>query len=126
MSTSATDKRSARCAFVYLLIAIFVAFFGAVYEHYSHGVYSYSMLYAFAYPLIGGTMLFSLFFMCGFSHPPAFARNAWHSGVATLTVGSIVKGVLEIYGTDSSLRAIYTPVGVMFLLVAVMFYILKK
>ncbi len=123
MSTSATNKKT---SFVYLLIAIFTAFAGAVYEYYSHGVYSNAMLYAFAYPLVGGTLSFSTLDMLNTALPPTLARNAWHSGIATLTVGSVIKGVLEIYGTTNSLTAVYTPIGVALLATAVVFYILKK
>ena len=38
-------------ALIYLAAALLCAFFGAVYERFSHEVYSYSMIYAFAVPL---------------------------------------------------------------------------
>ena len=40
----------------YLLVTILCAFFGAVYELFSHGVYAYGMLYGFAFPLLGGAL----------------------------------------------------------------------
>ena len=39
---------------VYLSVTVFSALFGAVYELFSHGVYSYCMIYAFAFPLLLG------------------------------------------------------------------------
>ena len=108
LSTSDTKKT----AFVYLLIALFCVLFGAVYEHFSHEVYSGYMIYAFAFPLVGGTLPFlALDLFPWKKYPSTIARNLYHSGIATLTVGSILQGVLEIYGTTNSLCGIYWVVG---------------
>ena len=40
----------------YLTASVFCALFGAVYELFSHGVYSYWMIYAFAFPLLLGAI----------------------------------------------------------------------
>lgn len=58
-----SDKKTAaeyadkltRYSFIYLAAAIFCALFGAVYEFFSHGVFSFFMIYAFAIPLAAGT-----------------------------------------------------------------------
>lgn len=106
------EKRAKKTAFVYLLIALFCAFFGAVYEVFSHDVYSGYMIYAFAFPLAGGTLPFLAMSLCSTKrYPNAIARNLYHSGIATLTVGSIIRGVLDIYGTTNSLSGIYWIVG---------------
>ena len=39
-------------------------------------------------------------------------------GIATLTVGSIYKGVLEIYGTSTNFEIIYLIVGLAFCILA--------
>lgn len=39
-----------------LAATLFFAFFGAVYEAFGHGVYSYFMIYAFAFPLLMGVL----------------------------------------------------------------------
>ena len=44
--------------YIYLLVTILCAAFGAVYELFSHGVFSYYMLYAFGVPLLGGVLPF--------------------------------------------------------------------
>lgn len=115
MYTSDIDlnhKRAARTALVYLLISLFCVLLGAVYELYSHEVYSYYMLYAFCFPLVGGTTVFSILgFLELKKYPNGIARNLYHSGIATLTVGSIIRGVLDIYGTTNSLSDYYWPVG---------------
>ncbi len=116
MCTSGIDgtaKRAGKTALVYLLVSVFCAIFGAVYELFSHEVYSFYMLYAFAFPLVGGTLPFLL--MAVFSarkYPNVFVRNLYHSALATLTVGSIVRGILDIYGTTNHLSEYYWIVGI--------------
>ena len=114
MYTSDIDipKRSAKTAFVYLLVGLFCAFFGAVYELFSHEVYSYYMIYAFAFPLLGETLPFLIICLTRPKHyPSATARNLYHAGIVTLTVGSIIRGVLDIYGTTNALSDSYWYVG---------------
>ncbi len=52
--TSVIDKngkKSGRTSLNYLWISLFCLLFGAVYELFSHGVYSMYMIYAFVFPL---------------------------------------------------------------------------
>ena len=108
-------KRASKTAFVYLLVSLFCVLFGAVYERFSHEVYSYYMLYAFTFPLVGGSLVFMILsFLNLKKYPNAVSRNLYHSGIATMTVGSIVRGVLDIYGTTNVLEGYYWPVGVVF------------
>ena len=103
-----TAKKARKTAFVYFLISLFCILFSAIYELFSHGVYSFYMIFAFAFPLVGGTLPF---FVIALSHakkyPGIVARNLYHSGIATLIVGSIVHGVLDIYGTTNHLLSFY-------------------
>ena len=100
----------------YLCAAIFCAFFGAVYERFGHGVYSYFMLYAFAFPLILGALPAILCGLRGVA--PPVSRKLWGAGVATLTVGSLFRGVLDIYGATNALGRVYWVAGVGLLLTA--------
>jgi hypothetical protein len=56
----------------------------------------------------------------GVFFPGRFTRRAWYSGLAALTVGSIFKGVLDIYGTTNKLIAVY-PVAAAMLICAAVF-----
>lgn len=139
MFTSDKNVLASRLALRYLAAALFVAVFCAVYEHFSFGVYSWFMVYAFAFPLVGGTLPYLL---CAVSDgrqmpgpaaadglqearlavasdrtwlPGPAARGFFHAGIATLTVGSIVAGVVEIYGTTNRLTAIYWLAGALLL-----------
>lgn len=125
MFTSVTDKarRGLVAGWVYLAISLFCLVFGVIYEHFSHGVYSNAMVYAFAYPLCLGT--FPFFTVCTFGGKlkdrillSGASAHLWAYGVATLTVGSILSGVLEIYGTDSALLIVYPIAGAVLLLAA--------
>lgn len=113
--TSDTDhklRRSAKTCLVYLLTACFCALFGGIYESFSHGVYSYPMLYAFAYPLIGGGLPFLILGLSRCKvYPGAMEAAIYHCGIATLTLGSIIRGVLEIYGTTNYLTVYYLYAG---------------
>ena len=114
MSTSATASKipdRQKLILVDLIASLFCALFGAVYERYSHGVYSYAMIYAFAYPLALGVLPMYLIWILHALYPPKTLRCLWHAGIATLTVGSIVTGVLEIYGTTNPLTIVYPILG---------------
>jgi len=94
-----------------LIAALFCVLFGAVYESFSHGVYAYGMLYAFAFPLVLGVLPLLLIAMLRGRHPNRLARSAYHAGIAALTVGSLVSGALEIYGTTNPLTVVYWIAG---------------
>ena len=116
---STQDARE-RLAFGYLLVTIFTALFGAVYELFSHGVYAYGMLYAFAFPLLGGVLPCLLQKRQGVRLPSDTALQLWHFGISALTVGSLFSGALEIYGTNSRLTAVYWLAGGACLLLSVL------
>ena len=105
-----SENRYSSVIGAYLLSTVFCALFGAVYERFGHEVYSYFMIYAFAFPLLFGAVPF--FLMQKREIPfPGKAAELIHAGVAALTVGSIVQGALEIYGTSNPLTVAYWVAG---------------
>ncbi len=117
-----------------LVASLFTAFFGAVYEHFSHGVYSYYMIYAFAIPLAGG-LLPLLLLLSAYARsavrkdvrlPGRLANGAWNAGLATLTVGCVMKGVLDIYGTSNGLLAVYPVAGAILLATGLFAYCFRR
>lgn len=94
-----------------IIAALFCAFFAAVYESFSFGVYSYFMLFAFAVPLFGCSLPYSIMVYKNKNIPDSAALRLWNSGIASLTVGSIIQGVIEIYGTTNYLTVIYAIAG---------------
>ena len=102
-----------------LLAALLCAVFGAVYEHFSFGVYSPYMVYAFAAPLLLGVLPFLLLAMRERPVlPPRLAGTLWHAGIAALTAGAVFRGILDIYGTASALTRIYWIAGIVLLAAA--------
>ncbi len=93
-----------------VIATVFLALFGAIYEVFSHEVYSYFMIYAFAVPLTFGVLLYTLLLIFK-KYPGRVALNLWNSGIAALSVGCVFRGVLEIYGTTNSFSAVYPVAG---------------
>ncbi len=89
-----------------------VAAFAAIYELFSHQVYSRFLIFAFLIPLFGGVLPYSLLSGSQRSKKPGIlAQCLYNSGLATLTAGSIFQGILEIYGTTSHLSIVYWTIG---------------
>lgn len=110
-----------RSGFGYLLISIFFAVFGAVYEIFSHEVYSFYMIYGFMIPLTGGTLpflWFGLFTKADYPNPST--GMFYHCGILTLAVGSIVRGILDIYGTSNGLVWFYWIAGSVLIVMAIL------
>ena len=104
------ERRYFAAVGAYLLATALCALFGAVYELFSHGVYSYFMIYAFSVPLMLGVMPYTLLLISR-KVPGRAALNLWNSGIAALSVGCVFRGVLEIYGTTNSLSVLYAVAG---------------
>lgn len=126
--TSDTDntKLWLRRALVFTSVSLFLTLFGAVYEMFSHGVYSYSMIYAFAYPLVLGA--FPSIIMAMLSRPckGSVAFDLYVFAIAFATVGSLIDGVLEIYGTSNRYMVIFNVVSVLLLAASVILWIVKR
>lgn len=105
---------------IYIFATIFVAVFGYVYEYFGHGAHSMAMSYAFLYPLVLGLLASLMLSRIGGvkkSYYRGYVRaglNLFHAGVATLTAGSILLGIVEIFGTTYKLLFLYTVVGCTF------------
>ena len=119
---TSVNKMWVRHSLIQLAITIFFALFGAVYEYFGHGVYSYFMIYAFAVPLLLGVLPFSLM---AYSKRFRYKKPAvlcWNAGIITITTGSAFKGVLEIYGTTNNLLLVYPAAGILMIITACILY----
>lgn len=125
-SDSKQKRKMAATGFVYLLVSFFCILFGAVYEYFSHGVYSCFMVYAFVIPLVGGTLPFFAMAFGDRPVPNRVSQNLYHSGIAALTTGFLFKGALEIYGTTNRLVSVYWIMGSIFVLTAVFLHCLCR
>ena len=100
--------------------ALFLAAFGAVYEHFSFGVYSNYMIYSFAFPLIAGLLLV---LAAAGKHPPSpRTLLLLHSSSAAFAVGSITAGILRISGREHSLLIVYPVLGLLLCISALASY----
>ena len=111
----------------YAAAALGTALFAAVYECFSHRVYSSFMIFAFLIPLLGGVLPCSVLTAATPRRQPGMlSRSFYTSAVAALTAGSLFQGILEIYGTTSRLSRIYWLTGAILLLLALLFYGIER
>ena len=128
-----------RSGTAYLIASMIVAAAGWLYELFSHGVYSNYMIYSFMVPLACGALPDILAATRGCRSIKrsgcARAAHATHdaapcaapalrlAAVVTLTAGSLIKGVLDIYGTTNRLLVIYPVIGLALAIAALAAYI---
>ena len=128
ISDKGTSQLSWKSLLPITLTTVFVFVFAKIYGIFSHGVSSAFMSYAFLLPL---SLIFlpKLLNLCTGNRLwngsleteegekklflSSLASFLWKSGVAVLTVGSLYKGVLDIYGTSGSFEWVYLVVGVL-------------
>ena len=128
ISDNKTSQLSWKSLLPITLTTVFVFVFAKIYGIFSHGVSSAFISYAFLLPL---SLIFfpKLLNLCTGNRLwngsldteeeegkklflSSLASFLWKSGVAVLTVGSLYKGVLDIYGTSGSFEWIYLVVGI--------------
>lgn len=95
----------------YILLSVSTLIFGFIYELFSHSVYSNYMMFAFIIPLILG--IIQILFR------DILNNYIYESAVITLTIGSIINGILEIYGTTNDLVYIYLVVGIILIIASI-------
>ena len=128
ISDNGTSQLSWKSLLPIALTTVFVFAFAKIYSIFSHGVSSAFMSYAFLLPL---SLIFlpKLLNLCTGNRLwngtleteegekklflSSLASFLWKSGVAVLTVGSLYKGVLDIYGTSGTFEWIYLVVGIL-------------
>ena len=115
-----------RIARNYLIVAVICAAVGVIYELFSHQVWSVFMIGAFAVPLILGVLPNLIIAIGRFKTPGFAAENLYACGLITLTLGSLLKGVLQIYGTTNTLLEYYWLVGAGFAGLGAIFYFAQK
>ncbi len=86
--------------------------FSLVYEYFSHGVWSIWMIGAFVIPLLWGYVPSLLEAREGKRRRISGYLRLW--GVACFSVGTVMSGVLEIYGTTNRLLLVYFLAAMVF------------
>ncbi|MBC3888386.1 hypothetical protein GH810_08695 [Acetobacterium paludosum] len=114
-------KKILKTSLIYLVLSLSAIIINYVYGLFGHGVHSSYMTWMFLYPLLGGAILYLLIFLL----VPDIARiveyrmfyNIYNSGIATLTIGSLLKGIFDIAGTSSVYIAVFYAIGELFVAV---------
>ncbi len=119
-----TSENNIKTCLYYGIITAFFAMLGFIYELFSHQVYSLNMIYAFTIPLIAG-LLPSLMLSSEKELPFGYlfdmkniAGQIYAGALLMFTMGNIIKGVLDIYGTTNSKLAVFPAAGVLMLLLS--------
>jgi hypothetical protein len=103
---------------VYIILSITAIAVNNIYALFGHGVHSAAMTWMFLYPLIGGGLGYFLIerLAPGIVKAKGYRLfyNLYNSGIATLTVGSFLQGILEIAGTSSPYTIGFYVVGLLF------------
>lgn len=102
----------------YFILSVICLIFGIIYELFSHGVYSIYMWGAFLIPLLLGCLASLIFF----KKQNVIENNLYNAGIITLTIGSILKGVLDIYGTTNEKLILYLILGVLFIVLSIIIH----
>lgn len=102
----------------YLFASVLSFVVNKIYAIFGHGVSSDAMTWMFLYPLAGGVLLYLLIELLipqikQFAGYRLFC-NLYNTGIAVLTVGSFLKGIVEIAGTDSKYITLYHYAGEVF------------
>ncbi|HFI0323639.1 TPA: hypothetical protein ACGO5H_001077 [Streptococcus suis] len=127
MSTSVTNQtstRTARTFITYLATTAFLFIFSRIYESLSYGEISFFMHYMFCVTLIGGALLLGMLTL-----KPNLSRmtfNLWNSGVATITAGFLLRGIINLSGRSTTLDQPYWYVGAGFLTLAAISLFIKQ
>lgn len=95
----------------YLIVSVVCSICSLIYEHYSHGVVSIFMLYAFVVPLSAGIL--RLIFDKWLNN--TIYRASW----ITLLVYSYMRGVIEIFGTTNKYLPVFLYTGIGLLLLSI-------
>lgn len=129
MSISGINKKQVQRHFrktvlVYFILSLAAIAVNLIYGLFGHGVHAASMTWMFLYPLLGGALLFLLLgiFFPSLRNAAGYRLffNAYSSGIATLTVGGLLNGILEIAGTSSPYTIAFYAFGGACILLAVL------
>lgn len=107
----------------HLCFAVFCLFFGAIYEAFSFGVYSYYMIYSFAFPFVTGMIL--LLLLKKKKELSKRFLSLITCATLTATLGSIATGVVQIYGSENRLLIVY-PVLAAILYIGALASVIKR
>ncbi|MDR1796418.1 MAG: hypothetical protein LBR44_03085 [Clostridiales Family XIII bacterium] len=95
-----------KAALAYLCAGVLCIVITNVYALFGHGIRSDAMDFMFLYPTVGGGGFLGLCLLLKRGEAASgfrFGFNAYNSGLAALTAGALLQGIVEIAGTGSGL-----------------------
>lgn len=108
----------------FIIYSIICIIFTFIYELFSHGVISYYMILSFIFPLLG---FIEIVILCKKNKLVKInSHNFFKASLLTFTLGSILKGILDIYGTTNKLIIIYLILGLILLVLSIITYLKKN
>ncbi len=91
-----------KAPYVYLAISLLCLITFLIYNQFSHGVTSPFMTWLFGWPLLLGVIPYAILAIIPANlYPERLAFNIYNTGVASLTVSSLLKGIFDIAGNSS-------------------------
>ena len=108
----------------FFIISIICLIFSTIYEMFSHQVYSYFMICAFLIPLVFGAGLYLILNKKKQLKINNWSNSFYKTSLFTFMFGSLMRGVLDIYGTTNSFMIIYLIAGTILFILAIIFYFL--
>ncbi|MBR2067773.1 MAG: hypothetical protein IJ875_05905 [Solobacterium sp.] len=114
------NNKKYKYTYIWLAISCFCALFSTIYEYFSFGVYSPSMIFLFAYPLLLGAI--PSYLLAKFNLPKP--NRLWQDGVCLLTFMSLINGILEIYGTNTPYTYYFLIAGITLLAIGFLFILM--
>ncbi len=126
-ATKSESERQTKTIMVYSAVSIFCMLFAFIYEQFSYGEHSNYMRMMFCVPFIGGIIPFLTVYLLGIKYKfSRIAYNLWNSGVAVLTCGCLIRGIIEISGRTTDYDVIYWVLGGILLMAAAAMHLLNN
>lgn len=97
-------------SFRYFISSFITIVFSFIYEQFSHNVYSNYMIFAFLIPF-SSSIIYFIIYRLKINICSRESDDLLFASTITLTFGSLMQGVLDIYGTTNHLAVIYWYVG---------------
>ena len=124
ISDKARKKAELRRTIIWFGISVFCLIFYLIYNQFSHGVQSAYMTYLFAWSLVLGFPPCAALYIISRLRKStimisSISDNAYCSGVAALTVSSLLRGIFEIAGTASIYQTWLTYAGLTLIIIGI-------
>ncbi len=108
-------------------ISAFCLLFSLIYRHFSHGVDSLYMTYLCVWPFALGAVPGLIFWLTDLLwEPGAYTLCFYNAGIASVTMSSLLRGIMEIAGTSSRHQVILMWIGAVLLIMGVVCYLLER